>query len=176
MKGTKVATRYAKSLMELALDQNKLDQVAGDMNYLLETSENHDFELFLNNPIVKSDKKIDIYKELFGQFEDLTSNFINLITKNGREAYLPEIAQAFDSLLKEHKGIVAVTLISAVKLEDSTKKAILAKIDNYVDGTIELKEKIDASLIGGFIVKIGNKQIDASVATKLNKLKQTLMN
>ena len=100
--------------------------------------------------------------------------FFELVTNNGREALLPEIAESFDTQLKEQRGIVSVELVSAVKLDEETKKTILAKLDTLKKGTFEISETIDADLIGGFIVKMGDKQIDASVASQLNKLKQRL--
>ena len=176
MKGTKVAIRYAKSLLELAIEKNAVDQVAGDMNFLAETMQNRDFQLLLSSPIVKADKKITIFREIFGQFEELTNAFIELITKNGREIFLPEIASAFEKQVKEHKGIVPVTLVSATPLESDTKSAILSKLDASVNGTLELTEIIDPALIGGFIIKMGDKQIDSSVSSQMNRLKQRLMN
>ena len=97
-----------------------------------------------------------------------------MITKNGRENLLPEIATSFDALVKEHKGIVPVTLISAKKLDDQTKKSILDKVSSSVEGTIEVNEILDESLIGGFVVRMGDTQIDASISSQFNNLKQRL--
>ena len=109
MKGSKVASRYATALLEIAIEQNKIDQISGDMQFLLETSkETRDFQLLLDSPIVKRDKKIAIFTEIFGQFEDASMSFLKLITENGRENFLPSIAQAFDIQVKEYKGIVPV--------------------------------------------------------------------
>ncbi len=174
MKGTKVASRYAKSLLELAIEQQKIDAVLGDMNFLREANENHDFQLLLSSPIVKADKKIAIFKELFGQFEELTSSFVNLITKNGREDLLPQIAEAYEAMVKEYRGITPVTLISASPLSDDVRRKILDKVGKSVEGELEVKEMTDPSLIGGFIVKMGDKQIDASVLSQMNNLKQRL--
>jgi len=175
MKSTKVATRYAKALLELAIEQKKVDSVSGDMHFLLQTSnETSDFELMLSSPIIKADKKIAVFKLIFEQFEEVTMSFVELVTNNGREAYLPAIAAAFEAQVKEYKGIVPVTLISAVPLEQSTKDTILSKIQGSVEGTLEITEVIDPSLIGGFVVKMGDTQIDASVLNQFNKLKQRL--
>lgn len=175
MKGTKAASRYAKALLELAIENNMVDQVAADMKYLAEVSEEtREFKVFLNSPVVKSDKKIDVLNEIFGQFEALTRGFVNLVTKNRRESLLPEIARSFDVQVKEHKGIVPVTLISAVKLDEGTKVQILSKLSGMVKGEFEVTEKIDANLIGGFVLRMGDTQIDASVSRQLNDLKQRL--
>jgi len=145
------------------------------MKYLLEVNnETRDFQLLLDSPIVKSDKKIAIFGELFGQFEEISTAFVKLITTNRRENHLPSIAEAFDLQVKEYKGIVPITIVSAKQLEDSTRRIILEKVENSVTGQLEVTELIDDSLIGGFIVRMGDKQIDASVASQFNELKQRL--
>lgn len=175
MKSTKVASRYAKSLLELAIEQNKVDSILGDMNFLLQTSEDaRDFELLIDSPIVKADKKIEIFEKVFEQFEELSMAFIKLITKNGRESFLPVIAKEFNAQVKAHKGIVPMTLVSAKPLDASTKKTILSKIEESVSGSLEVTEVIDEKLIGGFVVKMGDTQIDASIASQFSNLKQRL--
>ncbi len=175
MKNTKVASRYAKALLDLAIEQNNVDAVLGDMKFLLQANnDTRDFELLIASPIVNSDKKISIFEKIFEQFEKVSLEFVKLITTNRREALLPEIAESFEAQVKEHKGIVPLTLTSAVKLDDKTKEAILAKIQATVKGQLEVKEVIDEELIGGFMVRMGDTQIDASVASQLNNLKQRL--
>lgn len=175
MKNTAVATRYAKALLELAVELKKVDSVAGDMSYLLSVSEaSYDFELLVSSPIVRSDKKIAIFEKIFEQFEDVTMSFVRLITKNRRESLLPAIAEAFGRQVLEHKGIVSVTIKSAQKLDDKTKDLILGKIQNSMTGTPEITEIIDEELIGGFVVQMGDTRIDASVASQFANLKQRL--
>jgi len=175
MKGTKAAGRYAQALLELALENNKIEVIEGDMKYLLDVNNvSPEFQLLLNSPIIKSDKKIAIFKTLFPQFEGLSFSFVSMIVENGREKDLPLIAIAFEGLVKAHKGIVAVTLTTAVPTDAVTKKVILDKVQKEVKGILEVTEKIDKSLIGGFIVRIGDKQFDASVANQFRELKQRL--
>ncbi|MBL4862701.1 MAG: ATP synthase F1 subunit delta [Crocinitomicaceae bacterium] len=175
MKSTKVASRYAKALLELAIEQKKVDSVLGDMNFLLHTNnETRDFELLILSPIVHADKKISIFQIVFEQFEEMTMSFVKLITNNGREGMLPKIAEEFVAQVKELKGIVPLTLISAKPLDASTKDKILEKVQVSVKGTLEVTEEIDESLIGGFVVRMGDTQIDASVLRQFNNLKQRL--
>jgi F-type H+-transporting ATPase subunit delta len=175
MKISKSASRYAQALLDLAIEQNKLDAVAADMKYMATVcAENPELELMLQSPVVKADKKLSVLNAIFDQFDQLTNLFVDLIVKNGREAYLSQIASSFDVLLKAHQGIVPVTLISAQKLDDKVKKEIVSKVQASITGTVELTEKIDSDLIGGFIVRMGDTQIDASVASQINKLKQRL--
>ena len=175
MKGTKVATRYAAALLDLANENTKVEQVSGDMNYLLSANaDSADFQLLLNSPIISADKKIAIFAELFDQFEDVTKSFIKMVTENGREQLLVEIASVYGELVRKQKGIVPVTITSAVALDAKTKDAIVAKVQGAVKGTLEVKEEIDTDLMGGFVVRMEDKRIDASVASQLNKLKQRL--
>lgn len=175
MKSTKVASRYAKSLLEIAIEQKKIDSILGDMNFLLNANnETSDFENLIASPIVNADKKIEIFEKVFEQFEDVSMSFVKLITKNGREAHLPAIAQSFSDQVKEFKGIVPVTLISAAPLDSATKEKIVAKVQESVKGQLEIEEKIDESLIGGFVVRMGDMQIDASISSQFNNLKQRL--
>ena len=175
MRNTKVAARYARALLDLAIEQKNLDSVLGDMMVFAATVKNSsEFELLLSNPVVKADKKIEIFQLAFEPFEKCTQDFIALITNNGREAMLGDIAEAFEAQVKEHKGIVPMTLTSATPLDASTGDSIIAKVQSSVEGTLEVEEKIDESLIGGFMVRMGDMQIDASVANQLNNLKQRL--
>ncbi len=175
MNSTKAASRYAKALLELAIEQGNLEKVSADMAYMHKVcSEEKEFVILLNSPIIKSDKKISIFNSLFGDFDRLSSMFIDLIAKNRREYMLGDIAASFDAQLKAHKGIVPVTLISAKPLNAKTKDMIMEKISASVKGKLEVNEEIDESLIGGFIVRMDDKQIDASIATQFKNLKQRL--
>lgn len=175
MKSTKVASRYAKSLLEIALEQNNVDAVLGDMKFLLQThEETRDFGIMIGSPLINADKKISIFELIFEQFEESSMKFIQLITKNGREDFLPEIARSFEAQVKEHRGIVPIVITSAVKLDEATKQKIVAKVQQTVKGELEIEEKIDASLIGGFVVRMGDLQLDASIANQFNNLKQRL--
>lgn len=178
MKGTLVASRYAKSLLDLSIEQNSVDKVNNDMVSLSEIcAESKDFVNLLNNPIIHATKKIDVFNVLFeGKMEVVSVNFLNLITKNNRANILPTIAKSFIKLYKEYKGIVDVVITSAETLDSDTKAKILDKIKPIVKGDIALVEKIDPALLGGFIVNIEDKQIDASVASQLTNLKNILLN
>ncbi len=175
MKATKSAGRYAKALLELAIEQNKTQEVSADMRRFAEAfRETREFQLFLDSPIIKADKKNAILNEVFPSFDVLTRSFVELLVRNGRENALGQIADSFEAQLKEHLGIIPVSLISAHPLDAATKKTILSKLETSLKGKLELEEKIDPSLIGGFIVKMGDTQIDASVSNKLKNLKVSL--
>ncbi len=175
MKSTKAASRYAKALLEIAIDQKKIDSILGDMNFISQVStESNDFTQMLSSPIVKSDKKLDVFNIIFDQFEQESKDFIHMILENKREDMLPAIAAAFDELVKDYRGIVPITIVSAVKLDESTKDSILAKVKAAVDGNLEVTEEIDESLIGGFLVKMGDLHMDATISNQFNNIKQSL--
>ena len=175
MKGTKVAVRYAKALLEISIENKSIDSVLSDMQSLSKTiNENHEFELLIASPIVNSSKKLEIFEKVFNSFEKISMSFIRLITKNGREVFLPLIAESFAAQVNELRGIIPMTLTSAIALDETTKKQIIAKVQEAVDGQLEIEEKIDESLIGGFVVRMGDTQIDASVLSQFNNLKQRL--
>ena len=176
MKSTKAAGRYAKALLELALDSQKIEVIENNMQQILTVSnEAHDFQVFLSSPLIKVDKKLEVIKSIFGNFDALSISFLEMVATNGREDLITEIAGSFLTQLKEHRGIVPVTIISAKPLDAQTKDQITSKISASINGTLEITENVDESLIGGFIVRMGDHQIDASVSNQLNRLKQELV-
>jgi F-type H+-transporting ATPase subunit delta len=175
MRNLAAASRYSKALLELSIEQGKVDSVLGDMKFFQEVlNSSKEFELFLHSPVVRSDKKIEIFLKVFEQFEELTMSFMKLLTNKGREDLLDEIAFTFEVQVKEYKGIVPVTLTSAQPLDEATKSLIMSKVEPLINGKPEVTEKIDEEIIGGFVVRMGDTQIDASIESQLNNLKQRL--
>jgi F-type H+-transporting ATPase subunit delta len=173
-----VANRYAKSLMELAIESKQLDAVRGDMKTIEQVcAQNREFELFLNSPVIKTDKKIVVLNTLFkGKISDLTLSFLNLITSKHRESFIHAIAAAFDEQYKTNKNIFTAVVTSASGLDAATKLKVTELIKSQMNGEVELREKIDLNTIGGFILRIGDKQIDKTVARQLSNLKKELLN
>lgn len=178
MSVTRVAYRYAQALLDLSTEQNVVEKINADMVQLSNVcKESKDFANLLSSPIIESGKKNDIFNIIFeSKMEKMSLGFMNLIIKNSREDLLPEIAEGFVSLYKKKNNILDVTVISATKLDKTTKDQITNKIKASFDGTIEMIEKVDPELIGGFIVRIDDKQIDASIASQLTNLKNILLN
>lgn len=171
-----VATRYAKSFMEIAVETNQVDAVRADMKAVKDLCEqNHDFALFLNSPIIKTDKKIAVLKEVFnGKINDLTLSFLTLIASKHRETLVKEIAEAFDEQYKQNKNIFTAVITSARGLDNTTKNKVMDLLKSQFKGEVELLEKVEPNTIGGFILKIGDKQIDNSVARQLGNMKKQL--
>ena len=176
MKSTKVASRYAKALLEIAKEQNKVSSVLKDMNFILQINKTtNDFESLISSPIISAEKKNETFEKVFDQFEDVSKSFVKLITDNRRESSLPSIAQSFILQVKDYEGITPITITSAIPLDKSVRDIIVTKIQNSVKDKLEIKEQIDESLIGGFVVKMGDMEIDASISNQFNNLKKRLV-
>lgn len=175
----RIASRYAKSLIDLAKDQNAMDEVVGDMKGFSKMVENRDLFLLLKSPIINVGKKAEIFNALFdGKVNKLTKAFLDITLRKGREAYLPEIAKEFLNQYKRMQGISSVKLTTATPISNTALEAIKAKLlaSDVTDKSVEIETHIDESLIGGFVVQIGDKQIDASVSHKLAELAKTMTN
>ena len=174
---TKVAKRYAKSLFTLSLDRNVSEAVANDMKLLISVCQgNRDFKLLLGSPIINADKKLAILSKTFeGRMNSLTLMFFDILTNKGREVYLQQIAEEFIRLYKEHKGIQTAIVTSAVGLDDKLRADVYKIVSESLNSEVELIEKVDKNLIGGLVLRVGDKQYDASIASQLRKVKQSLI-
>jgi F-type H+-transporting ATPase subunit delta len=176
MADSRAASRYVKSLLGLAVERNVLDQVHQDMLLFSKVvEENREFELVLKNPIIKHDKKREILERLFkGKVNPLTLAIFDIITKKNREPILPAIARGFHNAYNEYKGIGKAIVTTAIPLDESLRNELrdmVRKISHK--GEVEMIEKVDPSLIGGFVLNVGDRQIDASMKSKLKALKVT---
>lgn len=172
MSDIRVASRYAKSLLELAVEQKVLDAVHKDMlSFSKVCEENRDFYLMLKNPIIKHDKKLAILNKVFVKANKLTLAIFEIITRKNRESILASIAREFDNQYNIYSSIERASVTTAVPLDKDLKKQLeevvskISKLDN-----VELVEKVDADIIGGFILTVGDRQIDDSLKTKLKAL------
>ena len=177
MSSHKLATRYAKSLILLAQENGKLDEVFSDIKSLDQIFKtNRDLILMFRSPIVTPDKKQNVIKALFeGKISDILFRFITLMINKGREGKFYEIVQAYIVQYNLIKGITPVTITSAVKLDATQVQNIingLKRNENLKE--VELHEVIDTEMIGGFILTYSDKMIDNSVATSLNTIKAVI--
>jgi F-type H+-transporting ATPase subunit delta len=179
MPNPRLAGRYAKSLIGLSVEKGQLEQVFADMLWLKEVCKNsRDFINLLRSPIVKPDKKEKILAAITGgKISGLTSEFNKLLVVKGRESYLPEIITAFISQYKEYKNIYTVKLTSAAPLSDTIRNSIKEQVKRSSGyQNIELEEKVDDKLIGGFVLQLGDKLVDASIAYNLKNIARQFEN
>jgi F-type H+-transporting ATPase subunit delta len=175
MNDSKISVRYSRALFQSALEKKILDKVNQDMIFISEVCKTPEAKEFLHSPIIVPSKKLAIFNKMFGDnVEKITLSLIGLVVKNGRESYLPAIARVFIHETLKYKGITESVLITAVKVEAKVKKQITGLISDVFKTKVELEEKIDAEIVGGFILRVDDNYIDASIRNKLRKIKKEL--
>ncbi len=178
MSNPRLATRYAKSLIDLSIEKGLLEEVYKDILYLKSVFESsQELINFLNNPVITSDQKLKVVKSLDSERTgELTKSFNRLLIRKGRESYLPEIADAFIEQYKVHKGIYTVTLITAIPVSEDVKNIIISRIKSQGRmKEVELLTVVQENIIGGFILEGSGRRIDASVAYDLAKIKNRFL-
>lgn len=174
MADIRAASRYVKSLLGLAVEKNALEQVHNDMLLFSKVvDENKAFYLMLNNPVIKHDKKRAILEQLFkGKVHELTLAIFDIITRKNREPLLPAIAREFHNSYNEYMGIGKASIITAAPIDAKLRSEFEVLVKKMIDKTrVEIVEKVDPSLIGGFILNVGDRQVDASIKSRLKALK-----
>jgi F-type H+-transporting ATPase subunit delta len=175
----RLAARYAKSILDLAVEKGQLETIYQDMLLLENTCKSsRDLVALLRSPIIKADKKGKVLDAIFtGKVSPMTSAFIKLLLNKEREAYLPEIATAFVGQYKVHKGISVAKLTTAVPVGEDIKQAVLQKLkaERHLD-LVELDTEVRPELIGGFVLEIGDERMDSSVAFELNNIRKQFQN
>ena len=175
MSSYRIASRYAKSLLDLAITQGKLDRVLEDVVAFDRATQNRDFALLLKSPLVKSDKKERIFDAIFqGKIDPLTNSFLHIIIRKGRESQLAEIAHEFINQYREIKGISIVNVVSAEPLSEETLSSIRRKLldSKLTRGNIQFNTSVDRNLIGGLVISFEDKLYDASVKHQLEQLRK----
>ncbi len=179
MKNPLLATRYAKALLGLALEQNKLEEVQASMSaFASMTNQSRELTNLFKSPIIKADKKINIVNALAEKTgtDELSKAFINLIINKRRDVFLPEIFTAFQEQYKVHKNIGTVELTVANELSEEMKSRLIESIKAQLNGQeIDLTINVDEKLIGGFVLESNNNLFDASVARDLKDIKDQFM-
>lgn len=179
MPNPRLATRYAKALIGLAVEKGQLETVFTDIQWLHSVCKsNRDFVNVLRSPVIKADVKKKVIEAVTtGRIGETTAAFNKLIITKGRESNLPEIAAAFIEAYKEKKNIHTIRLTTAIPVSDTMKDAIFAQVKKSAGfQNIELEEKVDADLIGGFVLQIGDKMVDASIAYDLRAIAKQFEN
>jgi F-type H+-transporting ATPase subunit delta len=173
-----IRVRYAKALLQLAEEYKIQESVKADMDLILEcTRGSKEFNLFLESPLIKPTEKSRLINKIFkDKIEKLSLDFIHLLIKNKRELYLPLICQRYIDEYKLKLGIKEAFISTANVLNPDYKKQIQEYITKKLKINIELQEKVDPLLIGGFILRIEDQQINASIKSQLKIIKRQLIN
>jgi len=179
MQNPRLATRYAKSLLDLAVERNSLESTLKDMQLLHSIcTQSHDFAVMLRSPVISGDKKLSVINLVLKSHavSELVYAFISLLITKSRELNLPEIAEAFITQYNVLKNIRTVNLTTAVVMDAGIKKTIETKISGYMpNDTIDLKVSTDESLIGGFVLEVENRLYDASIKKSLNDIRSKII-
>ena len=179
MNNPRLAGRYAKSLLGLAIEQNSLEAVYADVKLLQGLSKtNPDVVNLLRSPVIGSDKKGKILSAILdGKLGTLTHAFIQLLTRKSRESNLPEIVNAFIEQYNERNNIHKVKLTTATPISEELRTSIVAKIkaDTGLE-KIELETVVKDELIGGFKLEMRGNLVDASILRDLNDVKKQFAN
>ncbi|OWK74111.1 ATP synthase F1 subunit delta [Flavobacteriaceae bacterium JJC] len=171
---SKVAKRYAQGLLNFTQESGNTDAVFGEMGDIVKTIEkSRELQNFFGSPIIDVKKKVSIAMEIFKDFSPVTKSLLQLIIKHGRENQMQHIAQEFINKVEDMKGVQRITLTSATELSSENISSIL-KSSNLVnhDKQFDVKSVISPDILGGYILRVGDQQVDESVKSKLSKLKK----
>ncbi|MDQ3392536.1 MAG: ATP synthase F1 subunit delta [Bacteroidota bacterium] len=173
MSDLRAAYRYAKSLISLAEEKDVLETIHSDMLLFTKVvEENKAFPRILKNPIINHEKKLNILKSIFkDKVNPMTLAIFEIITRKNREAILPDIAKSFHHQYNVLNGIEEAKVITTFPIDAKMRQEFKNIVREKTGKQVELKEEINESLIGGYILKIGDLQIDESINSKLKELK-----
>jgi F-type H+-transporting ATPase subunit delta len=177
MSGIRAAIRYAKAILEIASSKGVSSEVSLDMA-LIATTINGNLELssFIQNPLIKTDIKRNVVLEVFASVNDVTKSMFHLLLENKRFEILDSIALEYNKLFDVMNGVEVAKVTTAVPMDSDMEAKIVAKIGIFSDKKVTIVNTVDPSIIGGFILRIGDKQYNASVANRLEVLKRELSN
>jgi len=177
MSESRAALRYAKATLNFAIEKKVTDSIDGDMRYIVQTiSDSDELKEMLQSPILEGSSKNQVLKAIFKNVNDLTKELFSLLVSKKRIGLLNEVAKKYIRLNDNLKGENVALVTTAVPLTPSLEKKILAQVEKITSNKVTLENIIDASIIGGFILRIGDLQYNASISNKLNNLKREFTN
>jgi F-type H+-transporting ATPase subunit delta len=173
MKDTRAAIRYAKAILDIALDNKATDAVEKDMRAVVNTiSDSKELKDLLASPIIRGEAKKKVLSNIFKGSHAITQGLLKLLVDNGRVGMLNEVALKYIILNEQLKGQDVAFVTTAVPLTKNLEKKVLAQVSKFTGNKVTIENKIDESIIGGFVLRVGDLQFDASIANKLNNLKR----
>jgi len=177
MASTRAAIRYAKAILDIADSKTVATEVSADMTLIASTIKgNLELSTFIQNPIIKTETKENALLEIFVDVNAVTKSLFHLLFENKRFEILEAIAVEYNQLFDIMNGVEHAKVTTAIPMDAALEAKVLAKIATFSDKKITIENIVDASIIGGFILRIGDKQYNASVANRLQVLKRELSN
>ncbi len=177
MSNSRAAIRYAKAILDLAVDNKATDAVEKDMRSIVATiSESAELKGMLASPVVKSELKKSALNEVFKGSHNITEGLINILVDNKRVDLLDDVAEKYIILNEDLKGKGIAVVTTAVPLTPELEAKILKQVTELTGNQVTIENRIDKSIVGGFILRVGDLQYDASIANKLNNLKREFTN
>jgi F-type H+-transporting ATPase subunit delta len=177
MSGIRAAIRYAKAILEIADSKGVASEVSADMTLIATTiTGNSELTHFIQNPLIKTDTKKNVVLEVFASVNPVTQSLFHLLLENKRFEILAAIAVEYNNLFDVMNGVEVAKVTTAFPMDAALEAKLLAKIATFSDKKVTIENTVDASIIGGFILRIGDKQYNASVANRLHVLKRELSN
>ena len=177
MNESKITVRYAKALFLLSIEKDILETVQKDILFVRQAiSDNPELAQYLDSPIVRPSQKSNLIQKLFqNKVSEITYHFLQLLIQNKRENYLDGIIRHFLVMYSDHKGIKTAFITTAIPMDVVLRKHVIDLIGSKFKTEVELTIQEDPSIIGGFILRVGDQQYDASVATGLKRIKNALL-
>ncbi len=177
MNSSAITVRYATAVFSLGKEQDMLTALKNDMELISSVCrESADFMLLLKSSVIKTSEKSEIIKLIFeNKISELSLNFLSLITNNSREIYIPDITRNVLGLIRREKNIKTAVITTAHGIDEETLKKAEKAIESELQTKVELTGKVNPQIIGGIILRIDDKQYDASISAQLKKLKDEML-
>jgi len=173
MAGERAAIRYAKAVLSLANDKSLAEAVNNDMKLIVTTiAKNQNLNNTLQSPVVRSSVKKSILLSVFKNINTITKNLIDTLITNKRLNILSDVASKYNQLYNELKGSQTATVTTAIEITEDLKAIVLAKVIELTGKKVELKNIVDQNILGGFILRVGDIQYNASITNQLNTLRR----
>lgn len=174
---SRAAIRYAKAILDIAQSSGKAEAVNNDMKSVVNAiGDSAELKEFLASPIIKMDVKKSAVSEIFSSVQNETNSLFQLLFENKRFEILESVAKEYKRLFDESNGVEVAKVTTAIAITPELESKVLAKIAEFSDKKITIENTIDPSIIGGFILRVGDQQYNASVANKLGELKREFSN
>lgn len=171
-----IANRYAEALFQLSEDENITKEIYSELHDVVDTVKNNkDLENVLKSPLVSKGEKKELIEKIFSnKINNNLKNFLKILIEKGRITSLKAIELTFKQLLNDKHNIIEGTVLSAIPMEKIKVKELEEKLSKKYNKNVTLENKVDESILGGVLVRLGNTQIDGSVKTRLNNIKDQL--